>query len=569
MTWPSRGEYLESTLVSRPTHPRPPSPSPAGLFELSGNFFPELYTTHEGLSSVPVLIYSAFEGYSNAISRTNHYELYFLKSQRQWRKLSLSLTFCRASHYWDYTKLSTTEVAFGSTSYNLPRSLQDKLEQLLRGIEDLRQDTHLSLTVSEQVSTEIGLPWSHFNVHQRLPEIERVGKSLISNLDHLGCQRYYENEVVQIANFENPRAFAVCVGNRLLLESRISALAEDFSLYTIHVLHCLQGAPGIAKFAGVVTDSSGLHVKSFLREIPVKGWMDSVIGDAIDQGTSIHWSRRERWAQDIVEAVAQLHSKGFVVGVLGQFACASIAIDSADRALLCSFRNKAWADNNLPGHLPPELRIMSAPKYSRAYSRPQIGHLDVTPQCDIFQLGAILWLIACGQKPRLWRHCCYYEGCSFESGACIRHATMITMPPLPDSVPQYYIDMISLCRSEDPSQRPPARKLLQMFPVAIDTRVESERSQEELMLKALLVDTVRPQLYCDSCGDGILESAFHCNICESGDYDLCGKCIGNRAHCKDPSHFLVEMNAKGGHLLATNNYYSSVKETGNRDIIHL
>ncbi|KAH8761465.1 hypothetical protein F5882DRAFT_416156 [Hyaloscypha sp. PMI_1271] len=89
------------------------------------------------------------------------------------------------------------------------------------------------------------------------------------------------------------------------------------------------------------------------------------------------------------------------------------------------------------------------------------------------------------------------------------------------------------------------------------------------MLKALLLDTVRPQLYCDSCGDGILGSAFHCNICEGGDYDLCGKCISNRAHCKDPSHFLVEMNVKGGYPLATNNYYSSVKETGDRVIIHL
>ncbi|KAH7418993.1 kinase-like domain-containing protein [Cadophora sp. MPI-SDFR-AT-0126] len=567
VTWPARTGFLASNLEMRRSHSYPPSP--AGMFELSGNFFPEIYTTHKGPSTVPTVIYSAFEEYSNGTYRSNHYQLFFLKTQRQWRRLSLTLIVNRGSKYWDYTKLSTTKVTFENTSYNLPRILQDKLEELLWGMEELYQDTHLSLTISEQVSPETGLPWNHVCIRKQLPETERAGRDLISNLDHLGCRRYNENEVVQVARLDNARALVVFVNNRLLFESRITKLSEDFALYTIHVLHCLQGTPGVAKFAGVVIDSGGQQVKSFLREIPIKGWIDRVIADGIDQGTGLSWSRCERWAQDIVEAVSHIHSKGFVIGALGDFAYAPIAIDSKDRAVLCSFRDKTWADNSLPGHLPPELRTKSSPNHPRAYSMPQTEHLDVTPHCDIFQLGALLWLLACGQKPRRWRHCCYYAGCLGMS-ICMEHANMIDMPPLPASVPQYYIDMIALCRSPDPLKRPTARSLLQLFPVSTDYRDAQAEIPTEVALAALIKEESSVvSITCDSCEDVIPTTVFHCNICDGGDYDLCAECMGNGAHCNDPTHFLVEMEMKGALPLVTNNYYSSVKQSGDRKLMHL
>ncbi|KAH6723883.1 hypothetical protein BKA61DRAFT_17462 [Leptodontidium sp. MPI-SDFR-AT-0119] len=299
--YPFRGGYFESAQnVPRYTKP----PSPAGIFELSGNFFPELYTISEGPSSVPMHVYSAFEEHSSTLCRTNCYQFFFMKLPRQWRRLSLSLTICKASRFWDYTKLSTPKQEFVRSSHCLPTCFQSRIEELIWSIGDLHHDTHLSLVVLEESAEESDsqevLPHSRFTISPSKVGTGYTEKDTALLLYHLGCQRYYENEVVQIA-IMTPTAFAVCVGKQILSEVKISVMPEDLSLYTIQLLHCLRSSPGLARFAGVVFDSSGQHVKSYLREIPLKGWMFSIITDALDRGSSVAWDRRERWARERVE----------------------------------------------------------------------------------------------------------------------------------------------------------------------------------------------------------------------------------------------------------------------------
>jgi hypothetical protein len=137
-------------------------------------------------------------------------------------------------------------------------------------------------------------------------------------LDDLGCQQYFENELIPVTMLGRPDIFATCVRGRLLCEIKfMSFLPTNRSLYTIQLLHCLKGTLGIADFAGVVVDSTGQQLKSYLRELPGKGSMLKLVSMGLQDGEPIPWTRRERWAKQIAEAVMQIHRKGFVVGALG------------------------------------------------------------------------------------------------------------------------------------------------------------------------------------------------------------------------------------------------------------
>jgi hypothetical protein len=62
---------------------------------------------------------------------------------------------------------------------------------------------------------------------------------------------------------------------------------------------------------------TGQQLKSYLKELPGKGSMLKLVSMGLQDGEPIPWTRRERWAKQIAEAVMQVHRKGFVVGALG------------------------------------------------------------------------------------------------------------------------------------------------------------------------------------------------------------------------------------------------------------
>ncbi|KAH7343030.1 hypothetical protein BKA65DRAFT_552634 [Rhexocercosporidium sp. MPI-PUGE-AT-0058] len=193
------------------------------------------------------------------------------------------------------------------------------------------------------------------------------------------------------------------------------------------------------------------------------GWMFGIISKSILDGQAVPWMRRERWAKQIVEAVSHIHSKSFVVGTLGDLGAIPITIDHEDRALIWKFRNKTWSDPSLPGRLPPEYlqRVYQSPDGRIFGSRGEL--MDVTPRCDIFQLGMALWLIASNQLPLNGLHFVKNTSLNVSTSFCDQ-SNIIALPPLSDEVPQYYKDIIAACRSVDPNSRPTARKLQKMFP---------------------------------------------------------------------------------------------------------
>ena len=165
----------------------------------------------------------------------------------------------------------------------------------------------------------------------------------------------------------------------------MSFLPEDQSLYIIGLLHSLRDQPGIAKLHGVVVDSTGRYLKSYLMKNIAQVWMFNTISrTAVD----IPWPRKERWAKRLVETVTMVHSRGFVIGNLG-FAT-DYLLDDDDLPILWTFQNKIWKGQRVIGYLPPEDRINGFQYRDGTWIIPGKDFVRVTPGFDVYHLGMLL-----------------------------------------------------------------------------------------------------------------------------------------------------------------------------------
>ena len=145
------------------------------------------------------------------------------------------------------------------------------------------------------------------------------------------------------------------------------------------------------------------------------------------------------------------------------------------------------------------------------------------------------------------------------------------LPPLPESVPQYYRDIVDLCRAEDPIDRAPAWRLLEMFP-PLDEAEEAAREPERA--KAFDIDAVkrafRVQLGCEHCQGPIDSSLFLCNTCHRGGFYMCRACYEEGRHCYEREHLLVELDrGRFQDWTHAGRYHSVAGDDGERRIINI
>ena len=143
--------------------------------------------------------------------------------------------------------------------------------------------------------------------------------------------------------------FVSCINEKLVCEIWLSNSEPSAEfLYYIELLHCMRGAPGLANLLGVVIDASRECLKSYLIEYPNARWRI----DRIVQDPSISWNRRQKWTKQHVETVTQLHSKGFVAGIICAYRM-PVVIDNSDSVQL-SFSKEIAICRMLGGYYPPE-----------------------------------------------------------------------------------------------------------------------------------------------------------------------------------------------------------------------
>ena len=570
-------------------------------FETLPTFRPQGYTAHRGTPTL--LTYCNHEIYSTEHIRVSQFGMFYSRGPGQWTRFTIRITRSPESRYWDLDTVKCFGlVVVGGVSHTLPARLTSMLENSLACGPNLEQDSYLSVYLGNDFERGEVQRTSTLPVQRSRPssEIKAYLQEVTSMVEHLNCPRYADRQLFQLP-LTRPRPtnlFIAYLEKRWVLASRFGSDKQQIQsdVYILQALHCLRGAPGINPFIGVALDEDTGIITAFLSELPAKGRLSRIMAEANNSGHPVSWQRREAWCRQIVEGVAEMHSKGFVIGSLGEEPDAGVAIDASDNAVLYGRFQKAFRyDTDRPGRLPPEYRPSA-----------NTGDLiEASPQIDIYQLGLLLWRIAANRNSGLRQWFCQRAGCTATAACTKRHADPIQLPSPGEHVPQYLLEIIGACRAEVAKDRKPAWALLDMFPSKTEATASSKKGLERGMPHITgLEDTfirgetftalrslqpspprgppveqashylVRPEdclekynylVTCDRCDKETSRHYFHCGTCVSADYYLCPMCFSRGLHCLDKYHQLREVSESSVEV----RYHTSVRDNGQRDMVVL
>ena len=172
-------------------------------------------------------------------------------------------------------------------------------------------------------------------------------------------------------------------------EIKLARFVSSYELlYNIQLPRCISGASGFAKLVGIVVDTTGKHLKSYLVDLPRTKWR--LIFDEVTNDRFILWKRRENWAKQLVEGVSQVHSKGLVIGTLWIYRPIPVLIDSSDCLYFGRFKDNFITGYTLGCYYPPEFRHLR----NIFRSTNEADCPNVTPKTKIFHPGMLLRFLA-------------------------------------------------------------------------------------------------------------------------------------------------------------------------------
>ena len=359
-------------------------------------------------------------------------------------------------------------------------------------------------------------------------------------LYHQGVPWYPETDIVSVPFTPG----VICAGGSIVasvksqwvLDVRFVADVEQIKalLQRLQILHTLRNTPGILSIVGATTSASGA-LKGFLLELPAHRKLIQAFIVAARSGRPIGRERRQMWCRQLVSAVAEVHAKGFLVGILGEDLADGIGLDFNDNVSLFQFRAVHLMPERYPAAIPPECRTTAA----------KLGFYPARPQTDLYQLGIYLWNIMTWSitKP---------DGVALSAEIDLKAAEQIG-----DVLPEYLVNIITVCQREDPRQRLPAWKLLELFPtITRDRPIFNKSSGVPVSITTLeSLGRTNPMVtVCHVCRQRPENHHFNCNVCHRGGFDICPSCVNKGEHCEDDSHYLREILPRS----AESKFYSSV-----------
>ncbi|ORX99137.1 hypothetical protein BCR34DRAFT_495571 [Clohesyomyces aquaticus] len=340
--------------------------------------------------------------------------LTYAEEPNKWRRVTVSC---------DYREIvpQTLEADLKSLHYQ-----RDKSARIYEAIRDSLPDVQFYDTVTNlKLQTANGR--LHVHVTEDINEI--IPYPLISALDHLDCKIFNERAVSfdsHISGF----VYKVLVQNKVYIKKEIPGpdAVEEF-LYEINALSSLQDSKSVIKFEGIIVDDKGELIKGLLISYAEQGALVDLIYD-YKNSDRLPWERRERWARQIVEGLAEIHEAGFVQG---DFTLSNIVIDHNDDAKIIDINRRGCP----VGWEPPEL--------ARLIESGQRISIYIGVKSDIFQLGMVLWALAEQQDEPERQD----RPLSFSRSS---------------TVPAYLRDIIRSCLSVLPRERRAAKDMLKEFP---------------------------------------------------------------------------------------------------------
>ena len=368
-------------------------------------------------------------------SRREKFFVTYAQVPTHWRRVTISLDYRNAPK--------------GSLEEELVRTRfqRDKSARIYEAIRESLPDIQFYDTVTNlKLQTENDR--LHVHVVEDLAEI--IQYPPVRMIGHLKCRRVREGDLVFDSHLSG-FVYKVTLHGEVFIKKEIPGpdTVDEF-LYEINALHQLSGSRSVIKFGGVVLDNNGEIVKGLLISFAEQGALIDVIYDG---GGGIPWSRRERWAKQIVQGLSEIHEAGFVQG---DFTLSNIVLDGDDDAKIIDINRRGCPI----GWEPPEVAALLD-------SNQRIS-MYIGVKSDLFQLGMVLYALAIqDDEPESKRP--------------------FNLAYFPSDVPEYYIDMCRRCLDPDPRCRSQAEVLLQLFPPISDT-IHEQKTPIPIIVDARHVD---------------------------------------------------------------------------------
>ena len=315
----------------------------------------------------------------------------------------------------------------------------DSLEQDLKGLRYQRdKNARIYESIRESLPdiqfydtvTNLKLQTTDGRLHVHVTEDvnEIVPYPPISAIGHLACPRFKESSLQFDAHMSGYVYKVATEGQEFIKKEIPGPDSVDEFLYEINALNCLKDSKSVIRFGGVIVDDEERLVKGLLISFAERGALVDLL---FDEKGNLPWQRRERWAQQIVQGLSEIHEEGFVQG---DFTLSNIVIDSRDDAKIIDINRRGCP----LGWEPPEVTALIE-------SNQRIS-MYIGVKSDLFQLGMVLWALAQQQdEPEM-------------------QPRPLTLKSASSDVPQCYRDVVEVCLSDRPRERLAAKELLKYFP---------------------------------------------------------------------------------------------------------
>ncbi|KAJ5831505.1 Activated [Penicillium chrysogenum] len=322
--------------------------------------------------------------------------------------------------------------------YSLERELKElryQRDKCARIYESIRESL-LAIQFYEGV-TNLRLETSDGRLHVHVTEDvnETIPYPPISSIRHLVNAPVIPEDLLHFESHLSGFVYKINLDGRFYIKKEIPGpdTVDEF-LYEINALHALKDRPSVIQVEGIVIDEWRGVVKGLLISYAEKGALVDIL---YEQRGRTSFTRRERWAKQIVQGLCEIHESGYVQG---DFTLANIVVDADDNAKIIDINRRGCP----VGWEPPEIA-------AKIESNQRIS-MYIGVKTDLFQLGMTLWALAMEEdeperQPRPLR--------------------------LGDdaNIPDYYRRIVDICLSPTPRHRLSAKDLLSMFPPLPEARV--------------------------------------------------------------------------------------------------
>ncbi|KIW05814.1 uncharacterized protein PV09_03020 [Verruconis gallopava] len=338
----------------------------------------------------------------------------YAEEPNKWRRVTVSCDYRHAPE-------DSLEADLKSLHYQ-----RDKSARIYEAIRDSLPQIQFYPTV-----TNLKLETSDGRLHVHVTEDvnEIIQYPPLSSVAHLDLPTFSERTIEFDCHMSGfVYKVKTCDGATFIKKEIPGPEAVEEFLYEINALSSLRDSPYVVHLEGLVVDERS-NVKGILLNYCEQGALVDLIYD-LRYTDQLTWSRRLRWARQIVQGLAEIHEAGFVQG---DFTLSNIVISQSDNAHIIDINRRGCPI----GWEPPEL--------SRLIQAGQRISMYIGVKSDIFQLGMVLWGLAEQQdEPERQERPLRFRD--------------------PELVPQWYREIVEICLSPTPRERLLAKELLAKFP---------------------------------------------------------------------------------------------------------